>query len=128
MRKYLQRCETWDNDTLGDVDWYPLGTSLQKIFKSKKRTFARFVKFMIDMSHTSRQKHAFTSRSTPNPPVDNLCPCCKAEEETTLHLFRCRYPAIRDELKRSFNVLQDKLEKDEVPSDVWLTIKMGITS
>ena len=128
MREYLSRRETWDTDTLDDVDWYPLGTSLQKIFKSKKRTFARYVKFMIDMSNTSRQKHAFTSRSKTKPTVENLCPCCKAEEETTLHLFHCRHPAIRDELKRSFNILHDTLEKDEVPADVWLTIKMGIAS
>ena len=59
MRKYICRRETWDTDTLNDVDWYPPGTSLQKIFKSKKRTFARYVKFMIDMSHTSQQKCAF---------------------------------------------------------------------
>jgi hypothetical protein len=128
MHKYLRRRETWDKGTLEDVDWYPLGTSLQKIFKSKKRTFERFVKFMIDMSHTSRQKHSFTSRLTTKPTIENLCPCCKVEEETTLHFFHCRHPAIRDELKRSFNILHDTLEKDEVPADVWLTIKMGIAS
>ena len=69
-----------------------------------------------------------TSRSTTKPMVENMCPCCKAEEETNLHLFHCCHLAIRDELKRSFNIIQDTLENDEVPADIWLMIKMNIAS
>ena len=45
-----------------------------------------------------------------------------------MHLYHCRHRDIRAELKRSFQQLSDTLENEEVPSDVWTIIKLGIST
>jgi hypothetical protein len=45
-----------------------------------------------------------------------------------MHLYHFCHSDIRAELKRSFQQLSDTLEKEEVPSDVWTTIKLGIST
>ena len=111
MQEYLIRREGWDTTTLSDVDWPHLEYSITKLFKSNKRRFARYVKFMIDMPHTGRQKQKFTINTKAKPTVDHIFPCCKADEETTMHLYHCPHSDIRAELKRSFQQLSNTLEK-----------------
>ena len=60
------------------------------------------------------------------PTVTNLCPCCRTEEESSIHLYQCQHPQIRDLLLKGLDSIEDKLQQKETPSDVWMTIRAGI--
>ena len=56
------------------------------------------------------------------PTVTNLCPCYRMEEESSINLYQCRHPHIRDILLKGIDSIEDKIQQKETPSDVWMTI------
>ena len=108
------------------VAWNKMEQCLDAVHRSSKARFARLVKFMMDVTHTSAQKHKFTSKMEYIPTVTNLCPCCRMEEYSSIHLYQFQHPQIRYLLLKGLDSIEDKLQQKETPSDVWMTIRAGI--
>ena len=128
MTAYLMERNGWTQQTFDMVDWEHLEVSIIPIKQRSKSEFARYIKFMIDMQNTGRQKHRFTTDSTTTPTTSNVCPCCKTVEETTMHLYQCNERKVHDLVTRGLASLLDALQKRHISADIWYSMQAGIKS
>jgi hypothetical protein len=110
-RVYLLRQEEWSETILDTAAWDMMEQCLDAMHQSSKARFARLVKFMMDMPHISAQKHKFTSKKEYISTVTNLCPCCRMEEESSISLYECRYPQIRNLLLKVLDSIEEKIQQ-----------------
>ena len=58
--------------------------------------------------------------------MEDRCLCCTCEEETTIHLYRCKAEEMKKILQNGINDLEDDLQTRHVPSDMWQAMRAGI--
>lgn len=127
MEDYLRHRNEWDNATLRNIDWEHFDVSLTRVFKASRTKFSRVIKMNHDIQNTGRQKKLF-SIGRHGPEAIDLCPCCMLHEETTMHLYQCRSPAVRSLLKSRLDELEEKLRQRHMPSAMWTAIRLGVES
>ena len=49
-------------------------------------------------------------------------------EETTMHLYQCRSPAVRKLLQKGLDDMEDNLRRRQMPSAIWSAIREGVES
>ena len=109
LQCYLCDKYDWSSSTFYAIDWEHVEHSLQKRFSRSKNIFSRTVKFMFDIQNTGRQKKKFSLISILVPTTSDLCPCCKTQEETIMHLCQCTDAAMQNLLTNELNDLEDAL-------------------
>ena len=80
-----------------------------------------------NIQNTGRQKRLF-SNSSRGPEAIDLCPCCMLHEETTMHLYQCKSPAVRKLLQKGLDDMEDNLRRRQMPSAMWTAIREGVES
>ena len=85
-----QRRNNWTIDTVCSMQWTGRIWRLpsQEFTRLLKQIPCRFIKCMIDMMNTGKQKHIFAESTNTTPTVSDQCHCCKQDIETTLHVYK----------------------------------------
>jgi hypothetical protein len=118
LRQYLQVANKWTDRTWETIDVEVLGAYLKRL--DAKSQIAR-TKFVFNQWHTGFRRHQFS------PVKDNdllLCPCCKAEIETTTHVLQCKKNPVREKCISSFRKAMSPIN----PHPVFTILKGGIIS
>ena len=83
---------------------------------------------MIDTPNTGQQKQKFTCKDEFALTTTDAFLCCKAAEETTIHLYQCPDPKLHELLSLRLRELLDTLQKRHISTDIWHSMSAGINS
>jgi hypothetical protein len=84
LRNYIQSKYRWSNKTWDSIDSEAIGRFQRTLPPAAQ---VAQVKFMHDQWHTGKVRYR---NARIKDPQLRLCPCCKLEEETAIHVLRCR--------------------------------------
>ena len=116
-----QRRKTWTIDTVCSMQWtgrmWRL-SSQELMYKASKKMPCRFIKCMIDMLNTGKQKHIFAESTNTTPTVSDQHHCCKQDIKTTLRVYKCNNMDIKKIFTASIKLLFQALCncKNKIPN------------
>ena len=113
-------------ETLEAVDWDLFSVAIERVYQSSKSRFSRIIKFNHNLQNTGRQKRLFTTGNTSEPVASDRCPLCDGQEETTMHLYTCSDPTLRDIIEKGTHELEEALRSRHVSSEMWRAIARGM--
>ena len=126
LTEYLRERNEWSMETLEAVDWDLFSIAIEKVYQSSKSRFSRIIKFNHNLQNTGRQKRLFTTGNTSEPVASDRCPLCNGHEETTMHLYSCSDPTLRDIIEKGTHEIEEALRNRHLPPQMWKAIARGI--
>ena len=108
MKDYLKERHEWTETELNQINWKALGDAKRRQPRQQSQRTSKLLNGWLPVGH-NLMKYG----------KEGVCPSCGADDETILHLFRCKDDRMRETLKEAIDKAETKLGKANVPTTTY---------
>jgi glutaredoxin len=116
LKDKLQRDNKWTEHQFDSVDWLAYKRAICKLHRSHR---VSITKLSHQLWNTNKQNNRYYNHS-------DLCPYCKAAEETLPHVFTCKHPLATQGREEALKTAFSSLQSAGTPSILLTGIQSGL--
>ena len=106
-----------ENITISDIDWDVLRRTTKELSFSMRKFVSKWVSHHIAVGKMMGLRSARK---------ENICPCCGAPSETTIHVLRCQSLGSRQQWGKGLRILNQWMQKSKTDPDIQATIYFAL--